>query len=124
MRRCVAMLAAITMVGTACGGSDTGSFGSDPNRVETPATLTGQLDVSVEEGPVGDDEISEVNFGSLAVDDGFVLVQISGATARAAGLSHQELVGGGRFRVGLSGESEFTDPRVPTYVVSELELLD
>ena len=92
--------------------------------METPATLTGQLDVSVEEGPVGDDEISEVNSGSLAVEDGFVPVQISAATVRAAGLSHRELIGGGHLRVELSGESEYTDPRVPTYVVSELELLD
>jgi len=113
---------AVTTV--ACGGSEDGSLGTDPQRVETPVTLTGQLDVSVEEGPVGGDEISEVNFGSLAVDDGFVLVQISAATVRSAGLSHQELTGGGRFRVDLSGESEYTDPRVPTYIVSELELLD
>lgn len=117
-------IAAVAVSNTACGGSGNDSIGADPQRVETPAVLTGQLDVSVEEGPVGDDEISEVNFGALAVDDGFVLVQISAATVRSAGLSHQELIGGGRFRVDLSGESEYTDPRVTTYVVSELELLD
>ena len=75
MTRRVAMLvalAAVAVTTVACGASGDDSLGADPQRVETPATLTGQLDGSVEEGPVGEDEISEVNFGSLAVEDGFV----------------------------------------------------
>ena len=118
-------LVALSLVMAACGdGDDRDSLGEEPLRVSVPATLTGALDVSVEEGPVGEDDVSEVNFGSIELDDGFVLIEIGAATVRAAGLTRDELVGGGRFQVELDGESEYFDPSAPTYSVSSLEPLD
>lgn len=114
-----------TMAACSSGGVDLGgSQGRAPLVVDTPATITGVLDVSVEEGPVGADDISEVNFGSVELDDGFVLIEIWADVVRASGVSRDELVGGGTFSVRLDGPGRFFDDRAPTYLVAEIEFLD
>lgn len=109
----------------ACGGDDTAEPAGDrsavPLTVEAPTTVTGVLDISVEEGPVGGDGISEVNFGSVELDDGFVLVQVPAEVVRAARLSRDVLVSGREFRVEIAGEGSFFDPAAPAYLVSALE---
>ena len=121
----VGLLCAVAL--GACGGDDTaepsGDRGAVPLVVEAPTTLTGVLDISVEEGPVGGDGISEVNFGSVEVDGGFVLVEVPAEVVRAARVSRDVLVSGREFRVEIAGEGSFFDPAAPAYLVSALEPL-
>jgi len=98
--------------------------GDEPSRslitVATPGTVAGQLEVSVEEGPVGDDDLSEISFGSIATDDGVVLIAVTADVARSSGVSRDELVAGGRFEVDLVGPLTVADPAAPTYLAGEL----
>ncbi len=86
--------------------------------------MTGVLDVSVEEGPVGGDGVSAINFGSIEVADGYVLVEIPADVVRASRVSRDVLVGGRTFRVELGSESEYSDAFSPSYRVTGLEPLD
>lgn len=110
----------------ACGGDDTAepAPGAVPLTVEAPTTVTGVLDIAVEEGPVGGDGISEVNFGSVELEAGFVLVEVPADVVRSARLSRDVLVSRRTFRVGIAGEGSFFDPAAPTYLVSDLEPVD
>jgi hypothetical protein len=96
----------------------------EPSRslisVATPATVAGQLEVSVEEGPVGDDDLSEINFGSIATDDGVVLIAVPADVARSSGVTRDELVAGGPFEVDLVGPFTVADPAAPTYLAGAL----
>lgn len=121
----VGLLCAVAL--GACGGDDTaepvGDRGAVPLTIEAPTTLTGVLDISVEEGPVGGDGISEVNFGSVELEGGFVLVEVPAEVVRAARLSRDVLISGREFRVEIAGEGSFFDPAAPAYLVSALEPL-
>ena len=119
------VLAVVALASAACSSGAGESDGVDQLlRVDPPITITGALDVSVEEGPVGADDISQINFGSVATDNGVVLVDIPADVVRAAGLSREQLVGGGTFVVRLNGPFEFFDPEFPTYRVGELTIDD
>ena len=72
----------------------------------------------MEEGPVGDDELSEVTFGSITTDDGVVLIEVWADVVRDAGLGRGDLLAGGRYRVELITESEY--PPEPLMTGSEL----
>ncbi len=112
----------MVVLGVVGAASSSGSNGSadEPMVVEPPTAITGELEVSVETGPVGPDDVSEVNFGSVATDRGFVLVEIPAEVIRHAGLTRDEFVGGGTFTLRLDGPSEQSDPQIPTYLVAEL----
>ena len=69
-------LVAALIVLAACDGGDAPNRGLEPLRIEVPATIVGDLEISVEEGPVGDDELSEVNFGSVDSPEGTVLIEV------------------------------------------------
>lgn len=118
MRRVVAGLVLLA----ACGGTGSGSSnrGTVPLSIEVPATIVGELEISVEEGPVGDDDLSEVNFGSVETRDGLVLIEVWADVVRTAGLSRGELVAGGRYQVELSGSAEYSSPDAPSYLVAGL----
>lgn len=120
----VVSVVAVMSVAACSAGADDSSGPREPLIVEPPVTIIGTLDVSVEEGPVGADEISEVNFGSVETDDGYVLIEVWADVVRSSGISREELVGGGTFSVRLDGPSEFFDDRAPTYLVAALESLD
>lgn len=119
----VLVIVALTLAG--CGGSDGGpaggSRGTAPVEIEVPATIIGELEISVEEGPVGDDDLSEVNFGSIETDAGPVLVEVWADVVRAGGLTREDLVAGGRYRVELVGRAEYATPALPSYRVGALE---
>lgn len=120
------VVALVVSVLASCGAGDT-TGGGAANRlltIETPTVMTGRLDVAVEEGPVGGDGISEINFGSVEVADGIVLVEISAEVVRAARVSRDVLVSGREFRVEIAGASEFSSPDAPSYVVASLEPVD
>jgi hypothetical protein len=106
------------LVAASCGGDDAGP--TPFAEIDVPATIVGELEISVEEGPVGTDDISEVNFGSLETPDGPILIEVWADVVRAAGLSRDELVGGGRFRVELDEPAEYSPPQAPSYRVSTL----
>jgi hypothetical protein len=115
------LVVALVLAVAGCGGDDgEPDRGTLPVAVDVPVTILGELDVSVEEGPVGADDISEVSFGSIETPDGPVLIEIWADVVRASGLTRDELVAGGRFRVELTGPSEFSTPELPSYVVGSL----
>jgi len=118
VRRVIAALVLLA----ACGGSGSGASnrGTVPLSIEVPATIVGELEISVEEGPVGDDDLSEVNFGSVETPEGPVLIEVWADVVRSAGLSRDELVAGGRNLVELSGTAEYSSPDVPSYLVAAL----
>ena len=119
------IVGAMLVLATACGGDDGGADrGRVPLELELPTALTGRLEISVEEGPVGDDDLSEVNFGSIEVEAGFVLIEIAADVARESGLTREQLVAGGSYRVHLGEPSEFSDPLTPSYVVTSIESAD
>ena len=124
MRRgsAVALLGLLGLLGC---GSDGSVTGDQPELVETPATVVGVLDVSVEEGDVGPDEISDVNFGSVQLDDGYVLVEIPGDVLRASDVERDMIAAAARFEVSLAGPSELVfDESTPYYVVDAITPLD
>ena len=122
--RRLAVAVAVVAASVGCSGDDATSTdvrgGVQPIAIEVPATVVGVLEISIEEGPVGDDDLSEVNFGSVTTDDGVVAVEVWADTVRAAGLTRDELVEGGRYRVELGAESEYTAGAFPSYVVTAL----
>ena len=119
-------LMAALVVLVSCGGGEvaTPNRGTRPLTIEVPATIVGTLDISVEEGPVGDDDLSEVNFGSVATPEGPVLIEVWADVVRASGLTRAELVSGDRFRIELSGPAENAGPEIPGYLVVALTPLD
>jgi hypothetical protein len=86
-----------------------------------PQVLEGVVEVAVEEGDVGDDGLSEINFGSVDTDAGTYLIAIPGSVLRAAGISRDAMLPGMRGRITLSGPYEYSDPQTPTYAVSTIE---
>ncbi len=88
--------------------------------VDTPTVVVGELEISVEEGPVGVDDLSEINFGSVNTDEGVVLVAVTAEVARTSGLTRTGLMAGGRFEVDLVGPFESFGPAAPTYLVEGL----
>jgi hypothetical protein len=105
----------------ACACAATDESGRDPVTVDTPATVAGELEVAVEEGPVGDDDLSEINFGSVTDDDdGVVLVAIPADVARSSGVSREQLVAGGRYEIDLVGVYTNAGPDAPTYLAGSL----
>ncbi len=115
-------IVAALLVLAACGGSGaaTPDRGTPFLQVEMPATIVGELEITVEEGPVGDDDLSELNFGAVDTSDGLVLVEVPAEVVRAAGLGRDELYSGGRYRVELGGLADHSSPDVPTYRVAAL----
>ncbi|MFW2334608.1 hypothetical protein [Ilumatobacter sp.] len=108
----------VAVVTCACAAGDESS--RTPITIDTPATVTGALDVSVEEGPVGDDDLSEINFGSVTTGEGVVLVAVPADVARASGVTRDELVSGGSYEVALVDVFATAGPDAPTYLVASL----
>lgn len=127
-----AVIALLVAIPTACdadddadGGSVIAAAGDLPMALVTPTTIVGLLEVSVEEGPVGADDISEINFGTLDVEGGFVLVEIPGDVVRAAGLTWVDLQRPSRYEVSVDGPGTLVaDDDTPSYAVESLTLLD
>jgi len=105
----------------ACGGGDRGKIAALPAGAEYPLAVEGVLVISVEEGPVGDDDLSEINFGTLESDSGTYLIEIDAATVREAGLTRDDLYAGHRVRATLTGESAHGGISPRTYRIGALE---
>ncbi len=123
-----------TLVVVACGGDDDddASGGGAAGRligegavtfveVEPPATVTGRLEITVEEGPVGSDELSEINFGSISTDEGQVLIELEAEIVRAAGLTRDDLLAGPRVSAALEAP-EYEVTGVPSYRIVSIEM--
>ena len=118
------VVAVVLAACSSASGTEAGQ-GRQPLVVETPTTIVGVLDVSVEEGEVGLDDISDVNFGSVELDDGYVLVEIAGDVLRASNVDRETLFTSSRFEVSLAGPSELLfDELTPYYSVDTLSPLD
>jgi hypothetical protein len=119
------VVAAVALAACSSGGGTDAGQGRQPLVIETPTTIVGILDVSVEEGEVGLDDISDVNFGSVELDDGYVLVEIAGDVLRASNVARETLFTSSRFEVSLAGPSELLfDELTPYYSVDTLSPLD
>jgi hypothetical protein len=62
----LAVLAAAALL-AGCGGKDDAATAATVDLSKLPVTVEGKLDVSVTEGDVDDDDVSELNFGTLTV---------------------------------------------------------
>jgi len=85
--------------------------------ITLPATVEGTFSISVEKGDVDDQGVSEVNFGTLAVNGVEHLVQVSGKVLSAARIPRD----GGRVRATLSSRTD--QYGAPTYIITEMEKL-
>lgn len=105
---------------TACGSQDdTAATGgaADATLATLPATIEGELTVSVSEGDVEEEgEQSELNFGDLTVDGEVIAIEVGGDVLAAAGIPAD--FESARVRATISGKSQFDN-----YVVSKLEKL-
>jgi hypothetical protein len=121
MRQILLALAFLAFA-TGCGSSaDTASAGAAATAklATLPATLEGELSVSVGEGDTEEaGEQSQYNFGDLTVDGEVIAVEISGDVLAAAGVPAD--ADKARVRATLSGKSQFD---AGTFVVSRLEKL-
>jgi hypothetical protein len=81
---CGLLLAACGVGGGTREGRQPSTF---PEGTVWPQVLEGVVEVAVEEGDVGDDGFSEINFGSVDADTGTYLIAIPGDVLRAAGIS-------------------------------------
>ena len=96
-----------------------------PESTTFPHVVVGALEVSVEEGPVGEDDISEINFGGLSVDGNTFMVSLAGDVVREAGIERNDLFGGATYRVTLSGIDQLSGSiGVIYYQVSKIEQPD
>jgi hypothetical protein len=118
---CVALLCGLLLVGCDPAKSPpSGSAGpasSSHTLATLPVTLDGVFIVSVEKGDVDENDVSEVNFGTLTVAGVDHLVQVSGAVLRASGLPRT----GGKVRATLGSRTDLYGP--PTYIVTAMERL-
>jgi hypothetical protein len=92
-----------------------------PAGTAWPQTVEGVLDIAVEEGEAGADEISEINFGTVQTASGTVLIDVEGAVVRRAGLTREDLYRSLAVRATLSGPSAYAGPGNPSYRVTSLE---
>ena len=91
-----------------------------PVDASFPYQAEGRLEISVEEGEVGPDGLSAINFGALVTAEGTYLVSVDADLLRAAGWSRDELVGRPDVRVELaSADEQFTTP--PTYAIATIQ---
>lgn len=118
----------LLMLCAGCGGAPRESGGGEivvlPEDTAWPHVVEGALEVAVEEGEVDDDGLSEINFGSVTTAEGAVMVALSAAVLRAAGLSRDDFAADRRVRATLDGPSPYSDPRYPTYRVTTLERVE
>ena len=116
---CLLVTGLLVLMG--CGGSQGGLDGL-PEGTSFPHVVTGTLEITVEEGPVGEDDISELNFGELAVDGTTLLVSISGDVVRDSELEREELMSGAVCRITIAGrESVIGAVGVTSYSISRIE---
>jgi hypothetical protein len=103
MHRFVAA-ASLSLLLAAC-GSDSGSpaaAGGSAAFADLPATVEGWLEISVEEGDVGEDGVSDFNFGSLTVGGEELMVEVSGSLLSKARIPPE----GAEVRAVLGSKSE------------------
>jgi hypothetical protein len=118
---CVSMLCALLLAGCdparppAPGSAAAAS--SSASLATLPVTLEGMFVVSVEKGDVDENDISEVNFGTLTVAGVDHLVQVSGAVLGASGLPRT----GGQVRATLGSRTDRYGP--PTYIITAMARL-
>jgi hypothetical protein len=105
---------------TACGSQDAAApAGASAKLASLPATVEGELSVSVAEGDTDDEsEHSDINFGDIVVDGEMIAIEVSGDVLAAAGIPAD--FESAKVRATLSGKSQYD---AETFVVSKLEKL-
>jgi hypothetical protein len=93
-----------------------------PEGTTFPHVVTGALEISVEEGPVGEDDISEINFGELTVEGTTLLVSVSGDVVREGGRQRSDLFSESNYRVTLAGIDPLSAKYgATTYQISKIQ---
>ena len=115
----------------ACSSGDDHRISGDRNEplrvaedVQWPVTLRGTLEVMVEEGTAYEDDLSEINFCSLRVDEGYYLLEVGVEAVREAGWTREEFVSETKVEVLLDGPSDLLfSLEIPYYRVLQFNPL-
>ena len=97
-----------------------------PKNTAWPCQVDGKLDISVEVGDVGDDDISSINFGELDTDDGMLLIEVNDHVIRDARLTRNDLYVSKMVRVSIDGSTDYgvAQGTPPTYMIVKIEQED
>ncbi|HEV7239707.1 MAG TPA: hypothetical protein VGQ36_10735 [Thermoanaerobaculia bacterium] len=95
-----------------------------PSDATWPHTIEGKLEISVEDGDVDADDLSELNFGSIRTTDGTFLIHLDATVIRQAGLRRDQLYPEPTVRAELSGPHKYSLPTAPTYRVSKISIIE
>jgi len=93
---------------------------SFPDDTTWPQTLEGTLEISVEEGEVGLDGLSAINFGTLHGSGMYLSIEVSATALRESGFSRADTNRRSRVQATLSGPGQFSTPEYPSYRISAL----
>jgi hypothetical protein len=120
MQSRVVALCVLAVCLAACGVKDQADSASDaelPSLSALPTTVEGFLEVSVAEGDVEDDDISEFNFGTITVDGKEIPFECDGALLRSAAVPET----GANVRATLGSSVDYGG--VTTYKITALDRL-
>jgi hypothetical protein len=94
----------------------------DINPNSLPVTVEGVLTYDVEKGPVGEDGISEVNFGELQTKNGPILIEVWADVLRKSKARR-----GDQIKATLTSATNFGNPGgkpMYTYKITEIEKIE
>ena len=91
-----------------------------PANTKWPYKIDGELDIAVETGDVGDDDISSINFGELNTTEGVLQIELHDHVIRNANLTRNDLYISKKIKTTISGSTNFGSE--PTYMVEKIEL--
>jgi len=95
-----------------------------PKNSVYPYLVEGELDISVETGDVGDDDISSINIGELKINEGILPIEVHDHVIRSAKLSRNDLYISKKVKVTISGSTDYGVGQgiSSTYMVVKIEL--
>ena len=95
-----------------------------PADINWPYEIDGELDIAVETGDVGTDDISSINFGELNSSEGVLQIELHDHVIRSANLTRNDLYISKKVKATISGSTNFAVEQgaPPTYMIVKIEL--